>query len=306
MASAPAGTATSKRWARVRRWAAPATKTLHLVSAGAWIGCLVSVVAGSVVAQSVRDDAAFGAVAVLFRLVDRVLPWTWYATLGTGLVFSLHLKWGFFHHVWVTAKWALGSALIAAAVFWQAPVVARLAAEADLGHPGWPLANSQARNVALVLLANVAVIFAISTFKPWGRFARAGKPPRARTALLVWFATIATAAASLEQSCQLDRLRALPIEPVELAGVADGRHRGRADPEPGFPYEVEVETRGGHIVAARAIHNRTGTYPRLAEGVLERIVERQTVAVDAVTGATTTSKCLMAATRAALLAGRRR
>lgn len=298
--------AAPRRWAQVRRWAAPAVKTIHLVSAGAWIGCLVAVVAGSVVAGSLRQDAAFGAVAVVFRLVDRVLPWTWYATLGTGLVFSLHLKWGFVHHVWVTAKWALGSALIAAAVFWQAPVVARLAAEADLGRPGWAVANAEARNVALVLITIVAVIFAISTFKPWGRFARAWTAPRARTAVVVWVATLATAGASLAQSCQLDRIRALRIEPVDMAGVADGRHRGRADPEPGFPYEVEVETRDGRIVAARAIHNRTGTYPRLAEGVLERIVERQTVAVDAVTGATTTSKCLMAATRAALVAGRLR
>lgn len=303
--SGSSGDSARSGWSRVRHWAAPATKVVHLVSAGAWVGCLVAVVAGSLLAPSLEGRASFGAVAVVFRLVDRVLPWTWYATIGTGLVFCLHLKWGFTRHAWVAVKWVLGGGLIAAALFWQGPVVARLAAEADLGHADWSAANREARTVALVLLGLVALVFAISTFKPWGRLARAWHPPRPRTIVLVWAGTAAVATVSLVQSFALDRVRALDVEPVDLARVSDGRHRGHADPEPGFDYAVEVDVRGGRIVGARPLHNRAGTYPRLAEGVLARIVERQTVAVDAVTGATTTSKCLMAATRAALLAGER-
>ena len=291
---------------RLRHLAAPATKTIHLISAGTWVGCLVASVAGSLAARALADRGAFGATYAVFHLVDRVLPWTWIATIGTGLVFSLHLKWGFVRHKWVAVKWVLGVALILAALLWQGPAVAVLAARADLGRASWVQANDQALTAALVLIGVVALVFAISTFKPWGRFRREWKPPRARTVIIVWAVTVLGAGMSVVQSCQLQRVRALMIEPVELASVADGRHRGQADPEPGFPYEVEVWTRGGRIVSARAVHNRTGLYPRLAEGVLRRVVRQQSVAVDAITGATTTSKCLLAATRAAFLAGRRR
>ena len=58
--------------------------------------------------------------------------------------------------------------------------------------------------------------------------------------------------------------------------------------------------RGGKITGARATRNLDNHYAQIAEAVLLRIERAQTTDVDAITGATTTSKCLMAAASDAL------
>jgi uncharacterized protein with FMN-binding domain len=49
------------------------------------------------------------------------------------------------------------------------------------------------------------------------------------------------------------------------------------------------------------MQNRKTKYSKRAEGVIPRIIERQTPNVDAVSGATTTSKALMKAVENSLL-----
>lgn len=51
------------------------------------------------------------------------------------------------------------------------------------------------------------------------------------------------------------------------------------------------------------IENRTTKHAKMAEGVVKRILERQKNDVDAISGATTTSKALLKATENALAKG---
>ncbi len=109
--------------------------------------------------------------------------------------------------------------------------------------------------------------------------------------------TVLLAALLLLPACEsreARRVRAMPIGDVNLATVSDGAHRGTFT-YGGFTYEVETVVRDGRIERVRVLQNRDSRYAKMAVGVADRIVARQTPNVDAVSGATTTSKALMKA-----------
>jgi uncharacterized protein with FMN-binding domain len=54
------------------------------------------------------------------------------------------------------------------------------------------------------------------------------------------------------------------------------------------------------IVGVGVVQNRDSEYARFAEGIIPRVIEKQSPDVDGITGATTTSKCLMKAIETAL------
>ena len=88
---------------------------------------------------------------------------------------------------------------------------------------------------------------------------------------------------------------------VDLSGLADETYRGRH--EFNFTYVVDVTVRDFSIADIRIIANRDSKYAVRAGAVLQRVVDRQTPNVDAVSGATTTSKCLLKAIENALTSG---
>jgi uncharacterized protein with FMN-binding domain len=63
---------------------------------------------------------------------------------------------------------------------------------------------------------------------------------------------------------------------------------------------VDVEVKGNKIITITGVDNRKSPYVTYAEGVFRKIVREQRIDVDAVTGATTTSKAFMKAVENAL------
>jgi uncharacterized protein with FMN-binding domain len=91
-------------------------------------------------------------------------------------------------------------------------------------------------------------------------------------------------------------------ENVDLSRIPDGTYPGRA--EAGFkgPLEVEVTVTGGRIESVRVTRHQENWYLASIDYVPKKIVEEQgIVGVDAVTGATTTSRAIINATAAALV-----
>jgi len=114
--------------------------------------------------------------------------------------------------------------------------------------------------------------------------------------------TLVVLASCASPTTVYESIRVMPIEHVDPALVADGKHKGAY----GYDYhqfEVEVTVKAGRIEAADLLTERDYEYSQMAAPVLERIVQRQTPSVDAVSGATTTSKALMKAAEKALKSG---
>jgi uncharacterized protein with FMN-binding domain len=96
-------------------------------------------------------------------------------------------------------------------------------------------------------------------------------------------------------------VRKMVINDVVLSDVKDGSFRG--DFTYGdFTYEVEVTIQEQEIKEIKVLKNRKrNEYAKKAEGVVNKVLKAQSLRVDVVTGATTTSKALLKAIENALV-----
>ncbi len=100
-------------------------------------------------------------------------------------------------------------------------------------------------------------------------------------------------------SAEVTATRQLPIARIDLAQAHDGSYDGEYT-YGRFTYKVEVVILDHRIVTVRILGNRNTRHALLAEGIVDRILQAQRNDVDAVSGATTTSKALLKATENAL------
>lgn len=101
------------------------------------------------------------------------------------------------------------------------------------------------------------------------------------------------------------RVREMPINDVDLTGIVDGSYPGEFS-FGGFTYVVMTTVERSRIHSIDVLANYNSRPARKAEAVIPRIIEAQTPNVDAVTGATTTSKALMKAVENSLRSAPRR
>jgi uncharacterized protein with FMN-binding domain len=100
-------------------------------------------------------------------------------------------------------------------------------------------------------------------------------------------------------SREMMRVRAMPIHNVDLSRIPNGIFNGGftyAD----FTYEVAVYISNHRITDVKILSNRDTKYAKKAEGVIERVLQAQSPKVDAISGATTTSKAILKAIENAL------
>jgi uncharacterized protein with FMN-binding domain len=97
-------------------------------------------------------------------------------------------------------------------------------------------------------------------------------------------------------------VRRMVINDVVLSDIKDGRFRGDFT-YGNFTYEVEVTAQAQEIKLIKVLHNRNDKYAKRAEGVIARVLKAQSLRVDVVTGATTTSKALLKSIENALVKG---
>jgi len=126
------------------------------------------------------------------------------------------------------------------------------------------------------------------------RFSLAGRAlgslRRARAFLLV---TIVL----LNATCAIAPLRK---EPVDISRILDGVYAGRASSWPNEA-EVQVTVREGRMTGIELVRHRASWIGRRAESAIPlRIIEKQSADVDAVTGATNSSRVIMHAVYDAL------
>jgi len=100
---------------------------------------------------------------------------------------------------------------------------------------------------------------------------------------------------------EIAKLRNMNVENIQLDTVADGVYRG--DYRYGVVLcTVEIVVREHRITAIHIINNGRSVYAKRAEEVSDRVLEAQSLQVDVISGATTTSKALLKAMEKALTA----
>ncbi len=93
---------------------------------------------------------------------------------------------------------------------------------------------------------------------------------------------------------EIMEVRQMAINDVDITKISDGNYRGSFTYGK-FTYEVETTVKDGQIRSINILSNRTTKPAKMAEGVIPRVIQQQKINVDAVSGATTTSKALLKA-----------
>ena len=92
------------------------------------------------------------------------------------------------------------------------------------------------------------------------------------------------------------------LEEIPLSAVADGTYHGKCG---SVPVYVNLElTVKDHMITDISIHKQRCGRGYDAKEIVPRIIESQKILTDAVSGATTSSYCIMVAAHRALSAGR--
>ena len=270
------------------RWGKSLLLSLHIVLTGAWLGATALVLWLLADARQASDLAAF-------RIHD-VAIWSSLAVLGTSVCFAIFTPWGFFKHRWLLLKWLGLVALSLIAVFVRTPALNALAAAVDVGEDagGW---RAQALGSATIELVALVLLVVLSVFKPWGKTSLSWSPPRVALVPAALALVVVVMGLSIAQSLVLVGYRATEVPPVPVpAGTASFEGSARL----GVGARATVRIEGGRIVDVQARAVPDSHYARLAQGVARKMVREQRVDVDAVTGATTTSRALQLAAADAL------
>ena len=96
-------------------------------------------------------------------------------------------------------------------------------------------------------------------------------------------------------------LRDLVFADIDMAAVADGTYRGKAETSL-IKAEVEAKTAGNQIISVRIINHDSGLGKK-AEQITDDMVRMNTYDVDVISGATASSQVIKCAVSAALAEG---
>jgi len=285
---------TGRRWLRV----------IHIMFIAALTGGLTSIlVIGHLSGLDTRQ--LYIANLSIYTLFNVVVTFSFYGVVATGLVYSVFTHWGLTKHWWIIGKWAGTVALFILVWIWLGPAVNGLVAMSDIGfhelevpHGYTEYHNTLAPVIALSLLI-IFFLVSITIFRPWGLRDQKYEIRRGLVLSLTGVGVLLGVSLGVLGYYDLETYRNMEIKSPPLNEVPDGIYQGTASYS-GFEYRVAVTVTDASIVSIDVLQNRASDYAQFAQGVIPRIIKNQSPDVDGITGATTTSKCLMKAVETAL------
>ena len=232
----------------------------------------------------------------------------YYSVMGnilTAMTYGLFTRWGFFKFDWVVVKWLL---LIGLAVLFMMRFIPSVNGMTSLSDAGLNTAGAEAEYSdfvqrglfwCVVLIGLFGAIFFISTIKPWGKRKEDLVSNIRRLRIILLSLTFLFLVFGIIGNINLNKLRKMPIENSKLSNLPDGVYEG-SFVGGGGTYKVKVYMKEEKMVQIESQNDRHSQYEKFARPVLDRIIENQNANVDGITGATTTSKCIMKAVENAL------
>lgn len=271
---------------------------IHQLLAGICFVSAVALMALLIIRSNAHGQNLASLDLKIYKLFNGFFSWSFYGIVFTALLFSIFTKWGFIRYKWIIVKWVVVAALIIITMFAVSPVLSGLVALRS-GHfsvNGAAEEYSGLGRVAVIWLAIEVLLLAglkvFSRIKPWSGTARKPKLNRKVFLILSSLLVIIFLLFLAVTYLNLQRLRNMAIDEPDLQKLENGKYVGRTEVG-GFPYIVEVTMADHRIQEIKFLRNQDNVYGRWAEGVIHQVLKRQTLQVDAITGATTTSKALL-------------
>lgn len=281
-------------------------KALHLLFVTSFFGGLAAslVILGSGAAGGIGagPDESY---IMIYRINTLVVYYSLFGLTITAIIYGLFTNWGILKHRWIIIKWLLLFVIAAIYIIAYKPSISGIAALSSGGQFSGETINlftdlfQRSIVTSVLILSLLLIIFFISTLKPFGSrssdFLADNKIARISIVALI----ILSAGFFIMGWVNLNRLRTMPVRSPDLSTINDGIYKGSFSDGGGI-YSVEVEIDNHSISKLNFETDRNSKYVNYARPVINRVIEEQTLSVDAITGATTTSKCILKAVEEAL------
>lgn len=281
-------------------------KAIHLILSASILGGLVSIISLLLLKQFKNFQSNIFPIDLgIFKIFTWSVNYAFLILIVTAFIYGLFTQWGFVKYKWVIVKWLL--ILVMFIITWIefGPSISGMTSISDGGFNNSIMKNEYLtfQNKALICasieLFLMIIIALISVFKPWGK-REVKHHIKQKTIIMIVLPLVIVGIGFITfHSISLNKIRNMPIGSVDLTKVNDGIYKGEAAAG-SYIYKVEVDVKDHKIVNIKDVGNRKSTYVAYAEGVFPKIIKEQKVNVDAVTGATTTSKAFMKAVENAL------
>jgi uncharacterized protein with FMN-binding domain len=282
-------------------------KIFHIIFASIIFGSLLSIFIILIVKVNCNISAEniFGVDLNIFKIFTFGVSYAFFALLVTSFVYGLFTEWGFIKYRWIIFKWMIVLSMFSIVWFELGPAINGMTSISDAGLNTSTMSteylNFQRNTIAfdgMEILA-VLLILVISVLKPWG-IRKVKRQIRQKIIIVILLPLIVIGISfGVMNSVELNKIRNMPIKNIDLINVDDGTYNGEANAG-NYLYKVKVKVKDHRIIDIKGIDNRKSPYVSYAEGIFTKIIKTQKMDVDAVTGATTTSKAFMKAVENAL------
>jgi len=243
---------------------------------------------------------------IIYSLNNGLIYYSFLGIATTALIYSLYSSWGFLRFYWIFIKWLLLLLIAVIYVYVFSPYINALASLSDPGlqlnteKNEYTILMSHSFRLNIVLIIIYVSVFFISTIKPFGKRKNDLLSENKIARITILCTIIFTVTFGVFGSVNLNKLRNMDIQDPNLAVFDNGVYKGKFIGG-GGNYLAAVEIINHTIKNIQIETTRKSKYFRFAEPVIQRIIETQKVNVDAITGATTTSKCIMKSVEIALI-----
>ena len=274
-------------------------KLVHLLSISVAIGGVVVLFILIGIKNTIAPTSSpFLIDYAIYKIFNDGINISFFVVIGTGLIYSIFTNWGFVRHYWVLCKWVVVLIIFGLTWGWLGPAINGTASIADSGLSitdlggEYLLYTSSSLLYLLIQTFLLLLILLVSVWKPWGPIKSRFNISQKKTILIAAVILIPLIGYMVYADKMLDRYRNMEIEDTVLSGLNDNVYRGEYLCG-SFTYKVDVIVKNEMMTGINVRANRDSTYARFSEGVINKILLKQNANVDAIVGATTTSKCLM-------------
>jgi len=281
-------------------------KFFHIILTASIFGSLLAILIILMVKENYNmiTENTFVVDLSILKIFTWGVNYAFFALMLTSFLFGLFTEWGFVKHRWIIFKWIIVLSMFAVTCFGLGPAINGMTSISDAG-----LSNSLSREYLnfqqkaivyiLIELVSILLIFGVSVLKPWGiRNVKRRIKQKTVVMILVPLIAIGIGIATIN-TMNLNKIRNMAIKNIDFTKISDGIYKGEAQAG-NYTYKVRVTIENHKIVNIDGLDNRKSPYVTYAEGVFTKIIKQQKVDVDAITGATTTSKAFMKAVENAL------
>ena len=282
-------------------------KIFHIVFAASLFGSLLAILIILMVKENYNmiSENTFAVDLSILKIFTLGVSYSFFALMLTSFIFGLFTEWGFVKQRWIIFKWIIVLIMFVVTLLGVGPAINGMTSISDAG-----LSNStmkiqylnfqnEAIVYVLIQLVLILLVFGVSVLKPWG-IRKVKRQIKQKTVVLILVPIIAIGIGfATINAVKLNKIRNMPIKNIVITKVNDGIYKGEAYVG-NYTYKVKVTVENHKIVNIEGVDNRKSPYVTYAQGVFTKIIKQQKVDVDAITGATTTSKAFMKAVENAL------